>query len=735
VARFHTIQTNFTGGEFSPRLRGRIDISRYNNAVEEMRNTVPLIYGGAVGRDGTIFCASTKDSTERARLVSFVYNTNDSYILEFGNTYIRFYREGAQIESAPGVPYEIGTSWSEANVANLNFAQQANSLYVFSGVNAITKINRFEDALWSLSNIDPDGDLTPVQDVGERMEGNWTLAVVLSLTYSIVSTTDTFINADIGRIIQYKNFQCRVTAFTDARNIEVLVLTGGGSVPATIGNSVSSQKDYAIMLGSPKTTLTPSGVDVDAVITLTAGVAAFRNTTGAQWDKSSVSINGGLVRITSRASTTVLNGVVVAKLAASVAAVADSWELRSKIWSDYRGYPTCGVFAEQRLIAGGSEFNPVTLAASGIADYGNFEGFTTNDDQAFIFDIANSQDRILQLFNLKKVIALDSGNLTAIEGGVEKPMTPTNIQIKPQSADGANSVAPERVGDEMYFVHRSGKKLISATYDISGDGFNSTEASKIAEHIANIGIADMAYQRSPYSILWLVLNDGQMGSVTIDKEENVLAWALHFTDGEFESVACIPGIDGDELWVTVKRVIDEVTKRQVERFDPELNGMDSAIVGTSELGANVWDNLGHLEGKEVTVLADGVAIGLFTVTDAEIDIGRVAFEVKIGIPFRSWVKLLPVEVASPNGTSQGKNIRNGETTVRFLETLGASIGDQTAGARQLNNFQLDEPLELFTGEVSVNELGWEQGGQITIEQNHPLPMHVLSVVRRVSIND
>ena len=95
MARVNAIQTNFTAGEFSPKLVGRTDIARYNNAVAKLENCIPLIYGGAKNRDGTLFVKPAKFPNKVTVLVPFAYNVLQTYMLEFGDFYMRVFKNKA----------------------------------------------------------------------------------------------------------------------------------------------------------------------------------------------------------------------------------------------------------------------------------------------------------------------------------------------------------------------------------------------------------------------------------------------------------------------------------------------------------------------------------------------------------------------------------------------------------------------------------------------------------------
>jgi len=95
------ILTNFTAGEFSPLLYGRVDIAKYYNAAETIENFISQPYGGIVRRPGTYHVSEVKDSSKITRLIPFQFSTDQAYVVELGHLYARFYMDnGAIVETA-----------------------------------------------------------------------------------------------------------------------------------------------------------------------------------------------------------------------------------------------------------------------------------------------------------------------------------------------------------------------------------------------------------------------------------------------------------------------------------------------------------------------------------------------------------------------------------------------------------------------------------------------------------
>ena len=104
------IQTSFNAGEFSPLMSGRVDFPLYKNGLELCNNFIPIVQGGITRRPGTYYVSATKGSAAE-RLMPFEFSTTQAYVLSFGDGYIRFYRNEAQIEVSGVAAYAGGTAY------------------------------------------------------------------------------------------------------------------------------------------------------------------------------------------------------------------------------------------------------------------------------------------------------------------------------------------------------------------------------------------------------------------------------------------------------------------------------------------------------------------------------------------------------------------------------------------------------------------------------------------------
>lgn len=93
------MQQAFNGGELSPQVLGQIDFNKYKTGLANVTNWACLPHGPVQVRSGTEYIAEVKDSSKEVRLVPFVASVDAAYVLEVGDEYVRFYNNGARIDT------------------------------------------------------------------------------------------------------------------------------------------------------------------------------------------------------------------------------------------------------------------------------------------------------------------------------------------------------------------------------------------------------------------------------------------------------------------------------------------------------------------------------------------------------------------------------------------------------------------------------------------------------------
>lgn len=823
MPRLSVSQTNFTAGEISPRLVGRTDIDRYANAARSLTNAYPVIHGGAKRRGGTRWVAAAKLSgAKKARLVPFVVSRDSAYMLECGDLYIRIWPAGGGAMVA-----ELVSPYTEAMLDDIDYAQGADTMFFAHPSVPIQRLRRFSASLFDLSAAP--FLTTPFDEQGHAPPAALTLSsAAVGSGRTATAGAGVFLPSDVGRQLVSGSGLAVVTAYTSATvvTVDVSIAFAGTALASgawyldaspqaivkpsakdpvassiDLAGSLSRAADITLSAKTGSITVTASaGVfvsgDVGKVIYADSGVATitgftsatevaattsgdFISTTYARggygitdsvWRAEDVGkfvrINGGLCKITSFTSASAVKATVLTSLTGTVAAPPLAWSLESSVWSAANGYPRTITLHEQRLVAAGSTRYPQTIWGSRTGEYLDFTKGTADDD-AYTFTIAADEvNPISYLASLRNLVVHTYGGEFSLQGGVEKPITPTNVRIRPESAHGSKGVRPVTVGKESVFVQRAGRKVRAMGYRYDFDGYAAVDLTVLAEHITDGGgVTAMAYQQEPDLLLWCVRADGAMLSCTLDRDQSVIGWAKHYTEGAFESVATIPNGEREETWLVVRRTVNGSTVRYLELIDDafkpiyekpgtEFTGFPPAPVLTTygftvDAGRSFDNDLGqtvfpvsHLIGKTVDIIADGAVQPSQTVpADGLVTLTRRSFRTLIGLHFRSEVGLLTPEVGTGTGTAQGNSMRTSEVTLRFLNTIGASVYDgegteQTVSFRRFGPDVLDAPPQPFTGNVRIETLGWERGkAELTIVQDQPLPMHLLAVVRKHQVND
>lgn len=722
MPRIATIQTNFTAGEFSPRMGARVDIDRYRNAAKLLENVKIRVQGGVERADGTRFIAQQKAQGSKPTLIPYVFSQAQAFMLEVGPGYIRFYDTNGQILSG-GVPYEITAPWAEYALPNIDYCQGADTMFLFHEDYPTYRLRRYGATSWVLDPVP--WVVQPVDEIGYQPPTALGLAdPSVGTGRQFFAGVATYLAGDVGRTI------------TAGGGIATITSIFSPTIALATITSPFAQLNWAAgtwtIGGSPQTTVTP-GVEKPEGIqtTLTASAATWRPSDVGGF----VDLNGGTVQITGYTSATVVNVVITAVMTAPAASPPNAWVLKLPVWGGSYGYPKTGTLYQQRLWVGGSKGFPQNLWGSVIGQYYDFT-LGTDDTDGVSFGISSDQlNPIQHVTQLRALVILTSGGEFTAKGGNDNPITPTNVQIFPQSNYGCNDVAPERVANEMMFVQRAGRKIRAMSADkINTDQYGSPDITVLNDTIGDSKLIMMAYAMEPISTLCVVREDGQMGTCVVDRDQDVVGWTHRTTQGLFESAACIPGPKGDEVWVIVNRTIGGLPIRYIEKLDDEVM-TDCAFTGTNPAGSKVWTGLSPLEGKTVTVKGDGVHMTDRVVSGGQIITERAVKSIEIGLSYVPKIVALNPEVVLGDGTSQIANLSVAKVSLRMRNTIGGYVNGQPLVARKLGQNVLDSAPPSYTGDLQVETLGWQIGDwNLEITQPQPYPIELLGITTIMASN-
>jgi hypothetical protein len=476
----------------------------------------------------------------------------------------------------------------------------------------------------------------------------------------------------------------------------------------------------------PGVTLAPSGTA--GLVTLAASAPAFLP---GQVD-ARIRIRGvqAVVRFVASptAATVELEGTLP-----SAAATLD-WD--EQAFSAARGWPVSAAFHQDRLVIGGSRDLPNRLWLSRSADIWNFDLGAGEDDQAIEFGILSDQvNAVRAVFSGRHLQVLTSGAEWMVTG---EPLTPKSIQLDRQTRVGSPTdrhVPPRDVDGATLFVSRDGRELRELLYADAEQAYQATDLALLARHLVDRPV-DQDYDKARRLML-VAMEGGALGALTLYRQEQVTAWTAIEVEGKVRSVAVV----GDDAFLLVERPHEFTTRLSIERLDDGLF-LDQAVSGRSAVPTAAWSGLGHLEGRDVEVVADGVAVGPLRVAGGAVALPEPAREVQAGLRFAHVVEPLPPNPLAAGG-GRGVRLRVVEAAFQLEGTaalrVDMGLGPVEVPLRRLGAGALaGGPPPLVSGERRLRALGWRSGEDRPpwrIEQDAPVPFALLSVTLELKVND
>ena len=246
--------------------------------------------------------------------------------------------------------------------------------------------------------------------------------------------------------------------------------------------------------------------------------------------------------------------------------------------------------------------------------------------------------------------------------------------------------------------------------------------------------------------MWCVRGDGELIGMSYERDQNVVAWHRHTTDGEFESVATVYGLSGadDEVWFVVKRTINGQTKRFIERFKP-----DNRINFEAQTKADWWyldcakrysgtataaiTGLSHLEGKTVGVLANGAVQPDETVASGGITLERPFTKVLAGLPYTSTILPMKFDYDLDDGSTRSRKKRINRVSVSLYKSLGGEFSTDGTEWLWVYPRDFDDPMDgsppPFSGDAEVVVAGnYSDASDLYLRQILPYPLTVRALV-------
>ena len=434
-------------------------------------------------------------------------------------------------------------------------------------------------------------------------------------------------------------------------------------------------------------------------------------------------------------------------------------------YSPVNGYPRVVTFFQERLwFAATLEF-PQTFWGSRSADFYEFtlpaEEDVYKPDDPVEYVLASYTQEQIEWFSSERILIIGTA---ATENRLDPDQYIAADRLpkvsKMTSYGGAHQI-PIYMGNLTCFVHASGKQLRSFKQDGQSiiEAYSSIDMGWLAEHMFEIPFKQPCYQLIPDAVALMVRLDGVMLAAAYDPtsaegNQNDVGWSRLITQGNFESVAVIPDYFVDQTWTIAERTIDDlenpiydeneppniigyeqISNRYVEFMSHERR-LDSYLTYPPERDFSPDDgpyppiqdvgNLEHLEGKTVGVIVDGALHPDRVVENGQIRLDRASSDIAVGLKYNQKLKCMPYEGGNPGGTSQGQRKRWIEIWAKLVDSANPIINGKRPASRSPST-PMDTREPNKTGQVRSINVGFDRTGQIEIEQDLPLSLHLVAL--------
>ena len=661
--------------------------------------------------------------------------------------------------------YEIPSPYAEADLFDLHYVQSADVLTLTHPNYAPAELRRIGATNWQMSTIQFTPSIPPPSGVavaGFVGSGDYTYRYVVTaigtdgITESAASGLALGVSVGVSAITQ-ANPGVITTAAHGLAVGEQVYISG------VVGMTQLNGNYYTVNSVPSGTTLTLK--DTAGNVVNTSGFGAYTSggtvqrafvannlfTTGAQntitWTPvpGAAKYNvykqqGGLFGyIGQTTGTTLIDDNISADLS-KVPPIYDS------VFGGAGDYPAAVSYFEQRRCFAGTVNKPqnIWMTRSGTESVMNYSLPIRDDDRIAFRVAAREANTIRHIVPLTQLMLLTSGAEWRVSSINSDAITPTTISVRPQSYVGASNVQPVIINNTLLYVAARGGHVREMAYNWQANGFITGDLSLYATHLFDTyDITDMAYAKAPYPIVWFVSSSGKLLGVTYVPEQQIGGWHWHDTDGTFESCAVVAEGGEDRLYVVVKRTINGVQKRYIERIASRLfsNPADAFFVDCgftySGAPATTISGLNAIEGKTVNILADGSVHPQRTVTSGAITLDFPASKVQVGLPITADLETVPIYTQIDASLGQGRAKNVNKAWLRVYRSSGVFVGPDANHLTQYKQRTTEPPgtpPALVSDEIAVLLTpSWAQTGQVFVRQSDPLPISVVSLTAEVAL--
>lgn len=704
-------QTSFAGGELSKRLRGRFDSDLYKRSLDLVENFAVLPQGGLRSRWGSGY-SRTLAANPLVRLRDFRVPGQQDFTVELGDSFLRLYDSGALVDF-------IGSNF----VRNGNFTE-------YTGLKESTPgsgiFGLYCDAYWTVSR------------------GTFGTAAIFPVKDASGSFANLQIIAGAVRQAVYLPAGPVTIAFSYAGSLD-LIRCRLGSTPG--GEEVYAADFAHTADGFTFANVTSGVVNVPATGTYYLEFDQTTNNPGTIYSLK-------LITIAITVSTLQLPTPWTAAMVGDVQTVGETGQQRLMLF-----HPNAAPMSLQLLNGVTWAFGPITFSGQpkewggtnwpGVAELhqgrlwlagtpnernsfwasksGNLFDFTTGDQagDALSYKLATKGAIRWMRGQRMLLVGTDIGEHSVTANG--QVVTVSDIDVHAVSAFGsADGDSAVNIGSMVLYLSPDRRKVRAIAFENESQNWESKDVTFVAEHITEGGVKEIHYARDPDQNIVVVMKDGTVRCCTFDRAEQVQAWWRVTTDGQVLSAAVSDGPAGSIAWLAVQRTggvfLEKLAMREVGQpvLDAYVTLAGPLLEGVPVAG------LAHLEGKAVKIIIDGAIEEDQVVAGGAITPARDGAAAIVGLGYTQTAVTLPLEAGGARGTAQGTKRRRVKTVLLLNDSALPLVNGERAADRTPST-AMDTPEARMTGECEARGLGYDDRGQVTIEQDLPLRTEVLAL--------
>ena len=258
------------------------------------------------------------------------------------------------------------------------------------------------------------------------------------------------------------------------------------------------------------------------------------------------------------------------------------------------GYPKISQIYQQRFVFATTSYEPSTVWLSRSGNFYNYAptelslqdspviigGVTTEvitDSNSLTFTIdSDTLDEIKWLVDSKKLAMGTSAGVYFLYGSeTNLSVVPTRFTVNRETSFSASDVQPVIVSNVIIYPQRGGREVQELEFSGAEDQWLQSRISmKAYDMISTSSITKIAWQERPNPIIWMIMDNGQVLTLSYDRSVKFKAWSVHTIGGAYQGgiakvmdIAIIPRTAFDQVWLKVRRTINSVDVDYIEKID------------------------------------------------------------------------------------------------------------------------------------------------------------------------